>query len=204
MDRSKLRASTGQLAALLLLSIEALCVSGASAQRIAAAGSGQVQAVRQNVGTGAITRVPGGERVGTSSFAVSEGKARVVGGKVAGYGTRVVAGGLGEYISGGPTGSKGSNPGGNRDFPETDFVATMPRISVPAVASTGTSLLGSNFGLTLSPGNVGGPKSDLTASHAREHKVQQPKTRDSDAILHPFTHPIGVGNAMATGLGSSH
>jgi hypothetical protein len=181
------------LATGLLLCIDALCMPSAGAQRIAPAGSGQVAPVRQNANAGAIARSPGGQRTGTGSFAISEGTARVVSGRVAGYGARAYTG-LGEYIGG------GSSFDNSRDFPRTDFVATMPGLSVPAGPSPGSGLLGSNFGVTLTPGNTGAAK-DFFAPPRHLVSIAKPKTKDPDAILHPFTHSIGTGSVMTTGLG---
>lgn len=188
--RSKCAASL--LAALCL--VPSACRSG-QAQKVSAAPNGQVSGVSQRLGGVAIARAPGGEHAGSGSFAVSEGTARVVSGKVAGYGMRTPLGrGEAAYAGG-----AGSSFDANLDFPVTDFVGTMPR---PLFAPASSPSASSAYGIHLSPLPSSGTKKDFTISH-RKVPATSPKMKDPEAILHPFTHPIGIGNSLGTGLGSA-
>ncbi len=208
MNRPSTRArAVGWLAAALTVQIAAVQV--AVAQQVQAASSGRIGGVAQNAGQSSIARATGGERVGSTSFAVSEGKARTVSGKVQGYGVQAVPGSLRESMFNG----KSSGFGSQGDFGPSDFVGTMPGPRLGGSFAGLSTLPGSGFGISLSGGGGGGGKSALgTTRHggAGVHAAR-PQMKDPDSILHPFTHSIGGGmgstpGSMPTvlGAGSSH
>jgi len=165
-----------------------LVACGVQGQRIMPAGSGQITSTTASVRAGAVARGPGGEQAGQSSFAVSEEKARVVSGKVAGYGLRSNAGALAEYAARQNPRSSFSAGG---DFPASDFVATMPQ---PIIARPLPGLSpADSFGVTLSTPQFGVGKSDVASPHPHTKAIPHAKTFDPDAILNPFTHSMDAG-----------
>ena len=170
-------------------------VHHADAQRISAVSSGRVSDAAPSMRAGTIARVPGGERAG--SFATADTTSRLATGKSAGYGNKLTLGSIGEMAPiGGP-----ASFGLSRDFPDTEFVATMPKPSFYAETPGANVESKNGFGLTLSVSKSGadGPGNHVSGgSHAALHM------KSADTILNPFTRAPsrGFGSMPSTSVGS--
>jgi len=131
-----------------------------------------------------------------------------VSGKVAGYGKRAMTGTLGQVAAGG-TGQAGTGEGfassfhAGSSFAATDFVGTMPGLSLSGVGRATQNIPGSGFGITLTT-----PPTPVHAAKRAAHLDNGIKIIDPDTLLHPFTHPIAPtlgekGLNAPMGLGSS-
>lgn len=176
------------------------CVHPATAQRITAAGSVRITGSAPSTRVGAVASGPGGERIGNGLFANSDTTSRVVSGKVKGYGDKATVGTLGEAAAPGGSALFASHG----DFPDSDFVATMPRPSyAPQPPAAG------GYGLPSFTGTVSGSRAFASSSsggHYGGAAIPTSHIKSSESILNPFTHPIGgnFGAMPSTGLGSAH
>ena len=175
------------------------CVHSANAQRITAAGGVRITGSAPSPRVGAIATGPGGERAGNGLFATSESTARIVSGKVKGYGEKTTFGALGEVAPPGGAALFASHG----DFPDSDFVATMPRPNY-AAPSPGAG----SYGLRSFSGNVSGSRafsSGGSGGHYGGASIPTSHIKTSESILSPFTHPIGgnFGTMPSTGLGAA-
>ena len=179
----------------------ALCAAhGIAAQRIGSVSGERVTGSAPSVRAGAIARGPGGERIGGGIYANSTATSRVVTGKIKGYGEKSSFGTLSETAPPGGASSFATN----RDFPDTDFVATLPRPAyaprTPAPGEFGPTLfappvtISHAYASSTAGGHYGG--ASLPASHLKT----------ADDIMSPFTHPIGgsFGTMPSVGLGGAH
>ena len=172
----------------------------ADAQRISAVSSGRVSDAAPSMRAGTIARVPGGERAG--SFATADTTSRLATGKSAGYGNKLTLGSIGEMAPiGGP-----ASFGLSRDFPDTDFVATMPKPSFYA-ETPGENVQSKNgFGLTLSVAGNGayGNASAGAGNHVSVGSHPASHLKSADTILNPFTRAPsrGFGSMPSTSVGS--
>jgi hypothetical protein len=165
----------------------ALYATTAAAQQVAAASSGRIGSVAQSAGGGSIARGVSGERVGSGQFVISEEKPRVVSGKMAGYGIRMVPGSTGEAVFN----AHSTGFGGSSDFPQSDFVATMPGPPLVGGGAAPSSLPGSGFGITSSAPAGGGGRNASAGTTRISKTTPRHQIKEPDSILNPFTHSIG-------------
>ena len=174
------------------------CAPQAGAQRIGSVGGERVTSAAPNLRAGGIAHGPGGESAGSSGIANSEVTGHVLSGKSAGYGERLSMGAR-EMAS--PGGTPGFSSSG--DFPDTDFVATMPKPTYLPMSSGSSS-----FGVSLSSGGASGSRAFSGSSGGHYGGANMPVShlRSAEAILNPFTRPIGgsYGTMPSIGIGSSH
>lgn len=160
------------------------------AQRINAGVSSRVTDAAPSARAGAIARGPGGELAGLSAYSTDQAFSKVASGRMQGYGQKSTLGALGESAA--PGGSASFGNGG--DFPESDFVATMPR---PVYAPPAPSSYG--LGLHLSGGSVSG-SSAFSAPKTRAAATSMPVThlKTTESIMNPFTPSIGGGSKFGS------
>ena len=176
--------------ALLVVGISFSCARHAAAQRINAGVSSRVTDSAPSVRAGTIARGPGGEHVGLSSYSTDQSTSHVATGRAKDYGQKSTWGSLGETAAPGGTASFGN--GG--DFPDTDFVATMPKpnYSPPSAASKG-------FGLHISGGLASGGSAFATSQrHAASTSVPVSHLKTAESIMSPFTPSIGTHSSFGS------
>ncbi len=181
----------------LLAALICFCAHPASAQRINASASSKVTdaAPSASIG-GAIARGPGGEHAGATSFSTDQSTSRIASGKVQGYGQKLNPWAQSESAAPGGAASFSSS----LDFPETDFVATMPR---PVYA--GPSPGASGLGLHLSGGAVSSSHAFSSSGTHVSSSIAPPPThlKSVESILNPFTPSSGggLGSLPSTSVG---
>ncbi len=167
----------------------------AAAQRISASVSSRVTDAAPSATIGTIARGPGGEHAGVGSYSIDQSTSRIASGKMQGYGAKLNQAAMGESAAPGGAASFSTN----RDFPENDFVATMPRPNYSA-----SSPAASGLGLHLSGGAVSGSHAfSSSGTHAASTSVPTSHLKTAESILNPFTPSIGgsLGGLPSTTVG---